>query len=53
MNICLYLLAKVYYVLRNRHRERKWAAMSEAEQLNYLATTTDQGNKRLDFRFQH
>lgn len=53
MNIVLYLLTKVYYVLRNRYREKKWAAMSEEERLHYLATTTDEGNKRLDFRFQH
>ncbi|PON24346.1 MFS transporter [Trichoderma gamsii] len=53
MNIVIYLLTKVYFVSRNRYREKKWAAMSENERLDYLATTTDEGNKRLDFRFQH
>ena len=53
MNIVLYILTKVYYVLRNKGRDKKWAAMSEAERLEYLATTTDKGNKRLDFRFHH
>ncbi|KAL7793697.1 MFS general substrate transporter [Trichoderma ceciliae] len=53
MNIVLYILTKVYYVYRNRSREKKWAAMTEVERLHYLATTTDEGNKRLDFRFQH
>jgi len=52
-NICLYGLTKVYYVCRNRHKERRWAAMTEDERLDYLANTTDEGNKRLDFRFQH
>jgi hypothetical protein len=52
-NIGLYLFTKVYYVLRNRSRASKWNAMSEDERLNYLATTTDEGNKRLDFRFAH
>ncbi|KAE9375244.1 MFS general substrate transporter [Stipitochalara longipes BDJ] len=52
-NIGLYLVTKVYYVWRNKTRDAKWNAMSEAERLNYLATTTDQGNKRLDFRFAH
>ncbi|KAL1836228.1 hypothetical protein VTJ49DRAFT_5409 [Mycothermus thermophilus] len=53
MNIVVYCLVKTYYVLRNRYRDRKWNAMTEEERLNYLATTTDEGNKRLDFRFQH
>ncbi len=53
MNMVLYCLTKVYYVLRNRYRDRKWNAMTAEEQLTYLSTTTDEGNKRLDFRFQH
>jgi hypothetical protein len=27
--------------------------MSAEERLQYLATTSDEGNKRLDFRFTH
>ncbi len=53
MNIVLYILTKVYYIQRNKQKARKWDAMSEEERLNYLATTTDRGNKRLDFRFAH
>jgi hypothetical protein len=53
MNIFIYLLTKVYYVLRNKNRDKKWNAMTEDERLHYLATTTDEGNKRLDFRFAH
>ncbi|KAH8807969.1 major facilitator superfamily domain-containing protein [Xylogone sp. PMI_703] len=52
-NIFIYLLTKSYYIWRNKSRDRKWNAMSEEQQLNYLATTTDEGNKRLDFRFAH
>jgi hypothetical protein len=52
-NIFIYVLVKVYYILRNKQRDRKWASMSEDERVHYLATTTDKGNKRLDFRFQH
>ncbi|WWC57503.1 uncharacterized protein I303_100035 [Kwoniella dejecticola CBS 10117] len=40
-----------YYKWRNRTRERVWGAMSEEERQHYLKTTTDVGNKRLDFRF--
>ncbi|KAI0095423.1 MFS general substrate transporter [Hypoxylon sp. NC0597] len=53
MNIVLYSLTKVYYVLRNRYRNRRWNAMTADEKLHYLSTTTDEGNKRLDFRFEH
>jgi hypothetical protein len=53
MNIAIYLLTKAYYVFRNNQRDRKWVSMSEAERVNYLATTTDKGNKRLDFRFEN
>ncbi|KAJ5874365.1 uncharacterized protein N7529_002795 [Penicillium soppii] len=52
-NIFIYLLTKVYYVWRNKSRDTKWNAMSDNERLHYLATTTDEGNKRLDFRFAH
>lgn len=51
INIGLYVFTKVYYVLRNKQRDRIWNAMSIEERAHYLATTTDKGNKRLDFRF--
>jgi hypothetical protein len=47
------MLTKMYYVLRNRRRDRIWNAMTEAQQLQYIARTKDQGNQRLDFRFAH
>lgn len=53
MNIVIYGLVKVYYVRRNKQRDTKWNAMTPEERLHYLATTADEGNKRLDFRFQH
>ncbi len=52
-NIAIYFLTKAYYVWRNKTRERKWNAMSPEQKRHYLETTTDQGNKRLDFRFAH
>jgi hypothetical protein len=51
--ILLFLLAKVYYVWRNKTRTAKWDVMGEDERTHYLETTTDEGNKRLDFRFDH
>ncbi|KAM3082716.1 hypothetical protein ACMFMF_002369 [Clarireedia jacksonii] len=52
-NIVSYVLTKLYYIWRNKSRSKTWEKMSEAERLNYLATTKDEGNKRLDFRFAH
>jgi hypothetical protein len=51
-NCFLYTAIYFYYRGRNKSRERKWSAMSKEEQVNYLATTKDEGNRRLDFRFQ-
>lgn len=51
LNICIYVGAKAYYVRRNRTKERLWNAMSPEQQKHYMRTTSDEGNKRLDFRF--
>jgi hypothetical protein len=51
VNIGIYIFAKLYYVVRNRRRDTTWSAMTEEQRAEYLATTTDKGNKRLDFRF--
>ncbi|GAB1205809.1 hypothetical protein APSETT445_004488 [Aspergillus pseudonomiae] len=52
-NVVLFYAVKAYYVWRNQTRERKWQSMSEEEKSDYLLTTTDEGVKRLDFRFVH
>ncbi|EME49742.1 hypothetical protein DOTSEDRAFT_164388 [Dothistroma septosporum NZE10] len=52
-NIVLFVGAKVFYVSVNKRRDAAWSAMSKAEKEHYCATTKDQGNKRLDFRFAH
>ncbi|KAL8781839.1 MAG: hypothetical protein Q9213_005841 [Squamulea squamosa] len=52
-NIVLIILSKLYYMSKNSQREKVWQGMSEAERANYLETTEDKGNKRLDFRFVH
>ncbi|KAF3401576.1 putative transporter [Penicillium rolfsii] len=51
--IVLYALAKVYYVRRNQWKKARWEKMSPEERAVYLETTTDKGNKRLDFLFDH
>lgn len=47
------ILVKVYYVWRNKSRDEIWNAMTIEEQEDYILNTTDEGNKRLDFRFDH
>jgi hypothetical protein len=53
LNFVLFAGAKFYYVYVNKKRDRIWDSMSKEEKDNYLSTTTDKGNKRLDFRFAH
>ncbi|KAI1147889.1 major facilitator superfamily domain-containing protein [Nemania diffusa] len=50
LNLVLYVVAKSYYVWRNRSRARKWDRMTPEERLIYLSDHQDKGNKRLDFR---
>ncbi|GAB1213095.1 hypothetical protein ATERTT37_002244 [Aspergillus terreus] len=52
-NVVLFYLVKLYYVRRNKQREKIWQAMSSEEQSEYVLTTEDEGSKRLDFRFVH
>ncbi|PSK38925.1 hypothetical protein C7M61_002230 [Candidozyma pseudohaemuli] len=47
------LLTKVFYVWKNRKRDEVWGAMSIEERQRYIAETSDKGNQRLDFRFDH
>ena len=52
-NIVLFYLVKGYYIWRNKTRDAKWNALTKQEQEDYIATTKDEGMKRLDFRFVH
>ena len=52
-NVVFIISTKFYYIWRNKQREKVWDAMTEEERDTYLRTTTDRGNKRLDFRFVH
>ncbi|KAL8369864.1 hypothetical protein RB595_000288 [Gaeumannomyces hyphopodioides] len=52
-NIVLLVVVKVYYVWRNRTREREWDALATREKTAYLAAERDRGNRGLDFRFTH
>ncbi|KAJ9294450.1 hypothetical protein DTO217A2_9178 [Paecilomyces variotii] len=53
MNIVIYILTKVYYVVRNHYRAKRWNALTEDEKIDYVSNTKDEGNKRLDFMFAH
>lgn len=53
MNITLYVLTKGYYIFRNKQKAKIWNAMTQEEQVRYMESTSDKGNKRLDFRFVH
>lgn len=49
----LFVFTKLYYIWRNKQREAKWQALTPEEQHHYINNTTDEGNRRLDFRFAH
>jgi hypothetical protein len=49
--VILYPGTWLYYTFINKKRAARWNAMSSDEKSHYLATTTDEGNKRLDFVF--
>ena len=52
-NMVWAVFMKIYYVWRNKQRDEAWNALSREQKDHYLETTTDEGNKRLDFRFAH
>lgn len=51
VTLILYPFTWLFYTKINRHRDRVWDAMTKEEQSHYLATTKDEGARRLDFRF--
>lgn len=51
LNVVVYSLIKVYYTWRNKQRDKVWNGMTNEDKLRYMETTTDEGSKRLDFRF--
>ncbi|KAK1755606.1 MFS general substrate transporter [Echria macrotheca] len=52
-NFVLIIGIKLFYIWKNKRRDKIWDAMSDDERQHYLKTTKDRGNKRLDFRFAH
>ena len=52
-NAVLAVAIKGYYMWRNDRRDKIWRNMTPEEKDHYLATTEDEGSKRLDFRFAH
>jgi hypothetical protein len=52
-SIAIFILTKIYYVTKNKIRDRKWSAMTPEEQHDYKVNTQLSGSRRLDFRFAH
>jgi hypothetical protein len=52
-NIFLYLSVHFFYKWVNYRREKIWSSWTPAEREHYINTTKDEGNKRLDFRFDY
>ncbi|KAJ4485678.1 major facilitator superfamily domain-containing protein [Lentinula aciculospora] len=53
MNIVLYIGTYFFYKYLNERRDRIWNTWTKEQQQEYLETTKDEGNQRLDFRFAY
>lgn len=53
VSILVFLLTKLYYIYRNRQKERDWNALTEEEKVEYRKVTKMQGSRRMDFKFAH
>ncbi|KAK4506336.1 hypothetical protein PRZ48_000066 [Zasmidium cellare] len=53
VSILMFPATKLYYIWRNKRRERVWNGMSEEERRAHLENLGDSGSKRLVFRFVH
>lgn len=47
------ILARYYYIFRNKQKEKAWDSLTIEEQEDYIKNTSDDTNKRLDFKFTY
>lgn len=47
------ILARYYYIFRNKQKEKAWDSLTIEEQEDYIKNTNDDTNKRLDFKFTY
>lgn len=47
------IFARFYYIFRNNQKDKAWNALTIEEQEDYVKNTTDDTNKRLDFKFAY
>ncbi|KAJ5766613.1 uncharacterized protein N7511_004229 [Penicillium nucicola] len=52
-SMVMFIIAKYYYVWRNKKNAAIWNNMSSEERKQYVAENKDLGNKRVDFKFLH
>ncbi|KAJ5306435.1 hypothetical protein N7508_005450 [Penicillium antarcticum] len=52
-SMVMFVLAKYYYVWRNKKNAAVWDNMSSEDRQQYVAENRDLGNKRVDFTFLH
>lgn len=45
------ILTRYYYIFRNKQKVQKWNALTVEQQEDYIISSTDDTNKRLDFKF--
>ncbi len=53
LSIAVFLLTRLYYVWRNKRKQKAWTALTEEQQADYSKTTKLQGSRRMDFLFAY
>ncbi|KAJ7597353.1 major facilitator superfamily domain-containing protein [Mycena floridula] len=53
MNLVLYVGTYFFYKTINQRRDKIWTGWTKKQQEDYMETTKDEGNQRLDFRFAY
>ncbi|RFU36076.1 hypothetical protein B7463_g216, partial [Scytalidium lignicola] len=52
-NVFLYIAVFLYYRTVNKRRDNIWNSWTPEQREDYVKNTKDEGNKRLDFRFEY
>lgn len=53
MNLVIYIGVHFFYKVLNNRRDKIWNSWTLEQRQQYLETTKDTGNKRMDFRFAY
>jgi hypothetical protein len=53
LSILVFIMARYYYVWRNKQKRKVWSLMTEGQKAEYRKTSKRLGSKSLDFMFAY